>query len=987
MRKKMVVWLVHALVLVTVGAGWSNASRANQPGILPVLETGGHMAVVKNLHFTPDGNFIVSAGNDKAIRVWNWRTGAITRTLRGQSGPGPDGKIQAMALSPDGRWLAVAGSFGIPSTAEEESGNPIRLYDFLTGNITALLLGHKKLVLGLAFSPNSKWLVSGASGGAAIVWDVSEARLSHRLESHQDDVYAVAFTPDSERVVTGSYDKTLRLWGVDDGAEIAVLAGHTEMVRAVAVSSATGLIASSVRGNAGEVRLWDGKTGAFVRTLVNVGTGVGSLTFTPDGKHLVSTCGRYCKGAFFARIWEIDTGSEINAYRTHDDVVLATAISPDGEHVATGGGSNNEIHVWNLRSGEQLSVLKGVGAPVWSVGLSDDGAHLAWGTANPCADQVSCPNQFGELEYQIKLPFGGNRLGNRTRVDQGLGFARARARSGHYSLLHRKGGKFSYNAVLELLQDGDTVSANERASNDGFEHLTYTFAPDNKSYVSGGRRGWLTAFNLSGDKLGEFYGHEGEVWAATPHPTRDLLISGSDDQTLRVWNSVTRELLVTFFFASNDEWVGWTPQGFYASSPLGDNYMGWQINQGADQAADYVTARQLSQHFYRPELVERAIILGSAVTAVHEAKLDTFKLDELLMGGAPDFKVIHLPSQGFAQIGRALIDVELNRNVLIESLDLYVNKIKIESRGSSTEPIGQANERARFEVPLARGKNSIRVVARSQARLKTEKNVEILNEGQGPLDKRDTLHIVAIGVDRYPSAKGRGAPVALKDLSYASKDAVAFAELAAKVLGPDHQKIRKLVIASGRGRESNPTKGNIENARAFIRGAKANDTIVFFLAGHGVNDPHDGYLFLPTDAKWEGNGWKPNTVYRWSELEASIQNVNGRRILLVDTCRSSNAYNARLQRDAEDADIMVLSATREQQDAWELAELKHGAFTWAILQGLGGKAAASGVDVIRAYGLAQFVRSEVERITNGKQSPEFYQPRGSLDHILARVRK
>ena len=83
---------------------------------------------------------------------------------------------------------------------------------------------------------------------------------------------------------------------------------------------------------------------------------------------------------------------------------------------------------------------------------------------------------------------------------------------------------------------------------------------------------------------------------------------------------------------------------------------------------------------------------------------------------------------------------------------------------------------------------------------------------------------------------------------------------------------------------------------------------------------------------------------------------------------------------------MVLSATREQQDAWELAELKQGAFTWALLQGLGGRAAGD-AEVIRAYGLAHFVRSEVERVTQGKQSPEFYQPRDAIDHILARVRR
>ena len=67
------------------------------------------MAMINSLAFTPDGKFIVSASDDKVIRIWDWRAGKTVRTIRGQSGPGDEGKIYAMALSPDGRWLAVGG--------------------------------------------------------------------------------------------------------------------------------------------------------------------------------------------------------------------------------------------------------------------------------------------------------------------------------------------------------------------------------------------------------------------------------------------------------------------------------------------------------------------------------------------------------------------------------------------------------------------------------------------------------------------------------------------------------------------------------------------------------------------------------------------------------------------------------------------------------------------------------------------------------------
>jgi hypothetical protein len=76
------------------------------------LDTGGHMALIRGLAFTPDGQQLVSSGDDKVIRVWDWQAGKTVRVIRGQVGPGNEGKIFAMALSPDGRLLAVGGFLG-----------------------------------------------------------------------------------------------------------------------------------------------------------------------------------------------------------------------------------------------------------------------------------------------------------------------------------------------------------------------------------------------------------------------------------------------------------------------------------------------------------------------------------------------------------------------------------------------------------------------------------------------------------------------------------------------------------------------------------------------------------------------------------------------------------------------------------------------------------------------------------------------------------
>ena len=94
----------------------------------------------------------------------------------------------------------------------------------------------------------------------------------------------------------------------------------------------------------------------------------------------------------------------------------------------------------------------------------------------------------------------------------------------------------------------------------------------------------------------------------------------------------------------------WTPQGYYTGSPGADKIVGWQINKGPDQAADYVGADQLRQHLHRPDIVEKAIILASAEQAVREAPGTSFKLADLLARPVPRFRIVS-PAGGSTERG------------------------------------------------------------------------------------------------------------------------------------------------------------------------------------------------------------------------------------------------------------------------------------------------------------------------------------------------
>ena len=279
----------------------------------------GHTEAVSSIAIAPDGETLVSASEDKTIKLWSLRTGKLLNTLTGHTN-----RISDLAISPDGETLA-SGSYD----------RTIKLWSLPNGDLLQTFFGRPERIRDIAFSANGQTLIS-VGDSEVKVWAVRTGKLLRVLGGNSSSARLVSFSPDGQTCAIGTLHGTLELWNPHNGKLVGTFISESSSITALTFSPDGQILAS---GSSAMIQLWNPHTLRLLRTWSTETSGVASLAFSPDGQTLASASGTIIE------LWNPHNGKRLTRLSGHSQSVRSLAFNPDGD-ILVSGSSDRKIKIW-----------------------------------------------------------------------------------------------------------------------------------------------------------------------------------------------------------------------------------------------------------------------------------------------------------------------------------------------------------------------------------------------------------------------------------------------------------------------------------------------------------------------------------------------------------------------------------------------------------------------------------------------------------------
>jgi WD40 repeat protein len=938
--------------------------------LLKRIRTGGQPVAL--VAFTERGPLAFTAP-EKRVDVYDLQAGAIVKSLPFQERPTP------RAISRDHTRLAIG------------TWDPNRIYllDLRTWSRLPGPPGRYDIETA-SFSPDGDLLATAGRNDEADVWNLRTGARAHKVHPTLDWTN-VDFSPDGRRVAFSTRDMGSKAQLVEFDVESATPARVYDGTRWIptAVTMAPDASEAIVGTFTDPTTFWSLQTGAVLsKPATPRGTReILDMAMTPDGTRMVAGADSV------VRLWDFSR----NRYRdltVGNGINRDVAISADGARFAVATWDRH-VSVYESDTGRQIawfgSPSAKEGGDVRAMDLSPDGKTLLWAWTDKFSDALA------DYIYVLRLSDVGSR--RLVREFKPMGHIRR--------ALLAPDGTHAVTAGARLILWNLGSSEPERVITEGpVGARGFAFLPggDRVLCISGERE--LTVWNLTTAQRERSYGADTfGLTSIAVSADGHHAVTASRDGTARVYNLDNGESAA--LASSGDEWLLYTDDGYFDASRRGGSLVA-VVDGMHPYSVDQLAARS-----NRPDVILQRLGLGSAALRDyllyrHRLRLQRLGLTEARVespfAGAPRVEIVDVTRQN----DQASITFDaVATGSSLASYQVYVNEVPLfDLQG---RPLQGDHERATAHVELAAGRNKIEIGARSIDGVESLRDFRVVDDPRSDLPD---LHVLAFGVSRYRNPK--------YDLGYADKDARDLARVLKSLEGHGFGRVHAHVLTNDQ-----VTVASLRQAKEHLAKARVNDTVVVFVAGHGLYAPgeQEQYYFLTHEVDLQHLA---QTAAPFELVEDLVQGIAPRqKLLLVDACNSGErdpalvsgaegdpagargirpravralALDARrlaapgASRDLFDRDryiyndllrrsgAVVFSSSRGTEYSYETDDLHNGEFTAAIVHALTSDDADANQDgSVSMDELRQYVSREVAKRTALAQHP-------TVDHDNASAR-
>jgi len=501
--------LLHGCPLERRGWEWNYVKRLCKLPRLDMNTVGSVNAVA----FSPDGTWIAAGSglqnwaastqtDESPIDVWDAVTGNRRQALRGLKGC-----VYGVAVSPDGRRIAVGSGFYSPRTEARLS-----VWDPASGQAIWSRSEPDFMAMGVAFSPDGTSLAagygaySGITAGKVKVWDAASGRETISFPGPVGGVNKVAFHPDGRRLaVAGS--GVVEVWDLPTRTRVREVRGHSRWVYSVAFSPDGKWLATG--GWDRTVKLWEAATGAERLTIFAHKGFVLDLAFSPDSRSLATTSEDRS-----IRLCEIPSGRDVATFHGHTDFVQAVAFRADGREIVS-GAMDGSIKVWDLRMSRPV-VFGAHTGPLERLAYRRDGRRIL---------------SAAGLQYRAKgeTTMGWDPLtGELDPALTGVSFDGLRSEFG-------PGVRLASSTTASSSPDGTLIAQISRKGGSGGPSRSKDYATSSVLILEAS----------SGRVVHTLIGHTADVIGTVFSPDSRRLATASLDRTIKLWNTANGQNVLT----------------------------------------------------------------------------------------------------------------------------------------------------------------------------------------------------------------------------------------------------------------------------------------------------------------------------------------------------------------------------------------------------------------------------------------------------------